>query len=40
MGYGIIKFADGATYEGEFRNNMLHGKGKYVWKDGKMYDGE
>ena len=27
-------------YEGYFVNDQRHGKGKYTWKNGEMYDGE
>ena len=30
MGKGEIRFVDGATYNGEFFNNMLHGDGEYL----------
>ena len=26
-------------YTGEFKENKMHGKGKYVWSNGKIYDG-
>ena len=29
-GKGILTFSDGSTYEGEFRNNCLHGYGIYL----------
>lgn len=33
-------FANGDTYEGQFKNNKFHGKGKYVWHTGDVYEGE
>jgi hypothetical protein len=31
---------NGDTYEGEFDNNELSGKGKFLWADGRAYEGE
>lgn len=28
------------SYEGEFKNNLFHGKGKYEWSDGRSYEGD
>ncbi len=28
------------TYEGRFSNGFPHGRGKYTWADGRIYDGE
>jgi hypothetical protein len=28
------------TYEGEFKNDEMNGKGVYVWWDGKTYNGD
>ena len=30
---------DGKKYEGEWKNNMMHGEGAYHWKDGRKYVG-
>ena len=30
-GEGIFRWADGRIYEGEFRNGMMNGEGKF-WK--------
>ena len=30
---------NGIEYEGEFKNNLRHGKGKMVWKNGNVYEG-
>jgi hypothetical protein len=29
-----------SSYDGAYKNNMRHGKGKFVWGDGDVYDGE
>jgi len=34
-----LTFADGSTYTGSFRNNEISGIGKYIWPDGKIYEG-
>ena len=31
-GPGMMQFADGAFYNGEWKNDMQHGKGKNVWE--------
>jgi hypothetical protein len=33
-------WADGSIYEGEFKENNLHGKGRYTWPDGRSFDGD
>ena len=38
-GQGILHFADGSRYEGEFLDNEISGVGKYFWYDGKIYSG-
>lgn len=27
-------------YEGEWKNNKMHGKGIFTWRDGRRYEGE
>ena len=40
-GKGKLCYADGCTYEGQFRNNMKHGSGCMTWPDGrKVYSGD
>lgn len=29
-GFGIFSWKDGSRYEGEYVNNLKHGKGKYI----------
>lgn len=38
-GEGVIVFANGDRYEGEFRDNVPSGKGKYRYKDGGLDEG-
>lgn len=38
-GYGIQVWPDGAKYEGYWRDNMAHGRGKFYHIDGDVYDG-
>ena len=35
-----FKFKNGDYYEGEVLNKKLHGKGKYTWVSGDVYEGE
>ena len=37
--YGKYEWKNGSKYEGEFKNNIFHGKGKYNWSNKKEYDG-
>jgi hypothetical protein len=49
-GFGIYKWHDGRTYEGndsktlnfegEWLMGKMHGKGVFTWKDGRRYEGE
>ena len=39
-GRGADIFANGDTYNGEYRNGKPHGKGVYTWKNGSHYEGE
>lgn len=39
-GYGIQKWPDGATYEGEWKDDVAQGKGKLIHPDGDIYYGE
>ena len=40
-GKGKLTFPDGsAIYEGDFKNNHIHGKGLQTWKEGNTYDGD
>jgi hypothetical protein len=39
-GKGASKWANGAVYEGEYKDNRKHGNGTYKWSDGRVYNGE
>ena len=30
-GFGIFKWVDGRTYEGNYINDIKHGRGKFYW---------
>lgn len=36
---GLLKYADGTTYEGEFLNDLPSGYGKKTYLDGSFYVG-
>ena len=38
-GDGLLEFASGAYYDGQFKNNKFNGWGEYVSKDGKLFIG-
>lgn len=35
-----MSFAHGGSYEGVWRADLMHGKGKFELKDGSHYDGQ
>ena len=37
--YGVYKYANGAIYRGEWKNNKHHGKGEYQFPNGTLYEG-
>jgi len=38
-GSGLAKFKNGDGYAGSFHSGLMHGEGKYTWKDGTTYQG-
>ena len=32
---GVYQWSDGRTYEGEWKNNKMDGKGTFSWADGR-----
>lgn len=34
------RWRDGANYDGQYRNGLMHGKGLFVWATGAAYDGD
>lgn len=39
-GKGVMIWADGRKYEGDFLNDNKHGFGIYHWADGRKYEGQ
>ena len=39
QGYGVLIWADGSRYEGQFKRNKIHGRGKVTFFNGDWYDG-
>jgi len=39
-GHGTFYYATGAKYVGEWMNNMKHGNGKYIFKNGLVFEGK
>jgi hypothetical protein len=39
-GTGLLSWANGNFYSGEFKNDVQHGKGIYIWANGYVYDGD
>jgi hypothetical protein len=39
-GKGVMKYPDGAVYDGEWKDGQQHGEGKYTWSNGHIYVGE
>ena len=35
-----MKYADGTQYEGQWKNNMKHGQGTFITKEGVKYQGQ
>lgn len=39
QGHGIYTWANGAKYDGEYKDNKKNGHGLHTWPDGSMYKG-
>eukprot|EP00934_Nitzschia_sp_Nitz4_P002124 Nitzschia sp. Nitz4//scaffold341_size29662//15258//16685//NITZ4_008039-RA/size29662-processed-gene-0.27-mRNA-1//-1//CDS//3329548549//2124//frame0 len=40
-GFGLYKFKNGDQYEGQWKNDLMHGRGKMEWNlDGAWYNGD
>ena len=39
-GKGTFKWANGNSYEGDFKKNNMEGRGVFKWADGRIYIGE
>lgn len=39
-GYNYKVFPDGSRYEGQWKDGLKHGKGRFIYPDGDVYDGE
>ena len=39
-GFGILYYADGSIYEGNFKKSKCHGKGRLINSDGDVYEGD
>lgn len=40
-GYGVFTYNNGGHYDGNWKNNQMHGQGKLFYKSGALaYDGE
>lgn len=37
---GAYKSKTGYSYEGDWKDNVKHGKGKFIYLDGKVYEGD
>ncbi len=40
QGKGIITYAFGNVYVGDWKDDKKQGKGKYIWVDGRVYEGD
>ena len=36
----LVNFKDGSTYEGEWRDGKMHGRGIYSWPNGDVFEGD
>ena len=38
-GIGVYKYVDGRELSGSWEANQIHGQGKQIYPDGKIYEG-
>jgi len=38
-GTGTYQWSDGRRFSGDWKNNMMHGRGVFTFDDGRMYEG-
>jgi hypothetical protein len=38
-GEGLFVWSDKRSYQGEWKNSLMHFKGVYKWPDGTSYEG-
>ena len=36
-GKGVMTYADGSTYKGEYKNGKPHGHGVFKWTEGEIF---
>jgi len=39
-GFTFKVFPDGSRYEGQWKDGLKHGRGRFIYPDGDIYDGE
>ena len=39
-GFGIYKMSYKRTYEGFWKEGEMNGSGKFMWEDGRIYEGK
>ncbi len=38
-GQGLMRYPDGKSYKGKFKDGKMHGLGVFTWPDNKVYSG-
>lgn len=36
-GFGLYKWPNGSSYEGQYSEDLRHGTGTFTWSDGRKY---
>ena len=39
-GFGVLSLSNDDKYTGDFNEDIIEGKGKYVWANGQVYEGD